>query len=365
MALPTVWSKDPHTVAKHRILEEYLKAWFPILSTHNQRVIFIDGFAGPGIYEKGEDGSPIIALDCLMNHSLNLCKRNTEFVFLFIESDAERAKILESIIAKKYPTKPKNVVVHIQHGEFETTMKMVLDQLEENQKNLAPTFAFIDPFGYSGLPLYLVKRILAFAHCEVFINFSYNAINRFIEAKDTREEIFDNLFGTTEWREIRNIKDTDKRNRELTTLYTKQLKTASKYVRSFEMINDLNKVTYYLYFATNQIKGFEVMKGAMWKIDPRGSYRFADTTDVGTRFLLSFGEESKYKNQSEIIFSRFKGRTVTKTQIKNYCIESTAFPTLWSHSLKELEDNAQLVVTTPRKRKGTYPDGCVIAFNNK
>ena len=88
MVVPTIWSKDPHTDAKHRILEEYLKAWFPILSRHNKRVIYIDGFAGPGIYEKGENGSPIIALECLINHSQKLCERSTEFVFLFIESDA-------------------------------------------------------------------------------------------------------------------------------------------------------------------------------------------------------------------------------------------------------------------------------------
>jgi three-Cys-motif partner protein len=361
MAVPTIWSKDPHTDAKHRILDEYLKAWFPILSSHNQRVIYIDGFAGPGIYEKGENGSPIIALECLINHSQKLCEKSTEFVFLFIESDAERAKILQGIIAKKFPSKPKNIIIHIEHGEFETTMKTLLDLLEEKQKNLAPTFAFIDPFGYSRLPLYLVKRILAFAHCEVFINFPYDSINRFIETTDTREEIFDNLFGTNEWREIRKIKDPDKRNRELTALYTKQLKTASKYVRSFEMINDLNKVTYYLYFATNQIKGFEVMKSAMWKIDPRGSFRFADTTDVGTRFLLSFGEDTKYNDQAEIIYSRFKGQTLKQEQVNNYCIEHTAYPKLWSRSMKILEDSEKITVTN-RQRKGTFPPGCVISF---
>jgi len=361
MAVPTIWSKDPHTDAKHRILEEYLKAWFPILSRYQQRVIFIDGFAGPGIYEKGEIGSPVIALECLMNHSLGLCQRSTEFVFLFIESDAKRAKILEEIIAGKFPTIPKNVIIHIEHGDFETTMKGLLDSLEEKQKNLAPTFAFIDPFGYSGLPFNLVKRILAFSRCEVFINFAYNAINRFIETTDTREEVFDNLFGTTEWREIRNIKDSDKRNQELTALYTKQLQTSSKYVRSFEMINDLNQVTYYLYFATNQIKGFEVMKSAMWRIDPRGSFRFADTTDVGTRFLLSFGEDTKYNDQAEIIYSRFKGQTLKQEQVNNYCIEHTAYPKLWSRSMKILEDSEKITVTN-RQRKGTFPPGCVISF---
>lgn len=364
MADPITWSKDPHTDAKHRILEEYLKAWFAILTRYQLRVIYIDGFAGPGIYEKGEMGSPIIALKCLMDHSLDLCNRNgAEFLFIFIESDAKRAETLKQEIAKNFPSLPQNVKIKIQHGNFETTMKSLLDAVESNNKNLAPTFAFIDPFGYSGLPLYLIKRILAFSKCEVFINFAYDGINRFIETTDKREEVFDNLFGTEEWREIRNIKDPEIRNRNLTALYTKQLKNVSKYVRSFEMINNLNKVSYYLYFATNHIRGFEAMKTAMWRVDPRGTFRFADTTDVNTKFLSSFMGDTKYTDQAEVIYSQFKGQTATRTQIENFCIEETAFPTFWSNSLKILENAGQLTVTTPRKRKGTYPDGCVVCFN--
>ena len=102
----------------------------------------------------------------------------------------------------------------------------------------------------------------------------------------------------------------------------------------------------------------------MWKVDPRGSFRFADTTDAGTRFLLSFGEDTKFKDQSEIIYSHFKDQTATQSQVKSFCIEQTAFPTFWSSSLKILEDNEQLVVTTPRKRKGTFPEGCIIRFKN-
>ena len=64
MTETTVWELEDHTAAKHEILRRYLAAWFPILSSsgYNRRGLFIDGFAGPGIYSKGELGSPIIAL---------------------------------------------------------------------------------------------------------------------------------------------------------------------------------------------------------------------------------------------------------------------------------------------------------------
>jgi three-Cys-motif partner protein len=46
-----VWPLDPHTHAKHVILRSYLGAWFPILNKYNGRIVYIDGFAGPGEYE--------------------------------------------------------------------------------------------------------------------------------------------------------------------------------------------------------------------------------------------------------------------------------------------------------------------------
>src|SRR5208283_5949969 len=361
-----VWAREPHTAAKHRILEEYLKAWYPILSTSQNRLIYIDGFAGPSKYLKGEDGSPIIAIRCLLNHSRNLCQAgNKEFVFLFIEQDAERSALLDETIKKEYPDLPKSIKCRTYNGDFETAMKQLLDVLDKEGKSLAPTFAFIDPFGYSGLPFYLIQRILKFRRCEVFINFAYNSINLFIETTDSREEIFDALFGTPEWRKIRGVKDPEERNRQLIELYSSQLKKAAKYVRSFEMVDKTGKITYHLFFATNHIEGIKQMKTAMWKVDPRGLFHFADTTDAGQTFLLEYGNDSKFWDQAEIIYQNFAGKTASKEVLDTYCTESTAFPHLWSGSLKILESDGRLTVTTHRKRSGTYPERCVVTFKEK
>jgi len=34
------------------ILRRYLQAWLPILSRRNERVLYLAGFAGPGIYSE-------------------------------------------------------------------------------------------------------------------------------------------------------------------------------------------------------------------------------------------------------------------------------------------------------------------------
>ena len=49
-----LWTKDQQTQGKHLILRNYLNGWFPILGSSNGRLLFIDGFAGPGEYDNGE-----------------------------------------------------------------------------------------------------------------------------------------------------------------------------------------------------------------------------------------------------------------------------------------------------------------------
>ena len=64
----TVYEADPHTRAKHQILQEYLKRWLPILAQQsqklrrNQRLLYVDGFAGAGEYSDNIPGSPIVAI---------------------------------------------------------------------------------------------------------------------------------------------------------------------------------------------------------------------------------------------------------------------------------------------------------------
>src|ERR1700688_2133158 len=92
----TIWPMQPHTAAKHLILRKYLDAWFPILAKYNQRIVYLDGFSGPGRYSGGEPGSPIIALEAAITHRANLAG---EIVFFFIEEQVDRAAHLQIELA--------------------------------------------------------------------------------------------------------------------------------------------------------------------------------------------------------------------------------------------------------------------------
>lgn len=49
--IDVTWQIEAHTEAKHDILRYYLGAWFPILARAQRRLIYVDGFAGPGEYD--------------------------------------------------------------------------------------------------------------------------------------------------------------------------------------------------------------------------------------------------------------------------------------------------------------------------
>src|SRR5512135_2995543 len=144
----TIWEIDPHTLAKHEILRRYLGAWFPILGTYNQRIVYIDGFAGPGRYKGGEIGSPIIAIQEALKHSHRL--HNNQLSFLFMDERVDRIEHLKYELSQ-IPI-PTNFYVNAETGRFDCELKKLLDKLESEGSKLAPTFAFIDPFGFAGLP---------------------------------------------------------------------------------------------------------------------------------------------------------------------------------------------------------------------
>ena len=158
-----VWPIEPHTRAKHEILQNYLKAWFPILSRRSGRIVYLDGFAGPGVYSDGEHGSPAIALQTAVEHSLR--ERFQEIVFFFIEKNADRARILTQVLKKRFPDLPKNMKYEVRGAAFAPTLEQVLDELERRGANLAPTFAFLDPFGFSGFPMKLIGRMMSYDKC--------------------------------------------------------------------------------------------------------------------------------------------------------------------------------------------------------
>jgi three-Cys-motif partner protein len=360
----TLWALEPHTRAKHEILRRYLEAWTAILSVGRfPTIAYVDGFAGPGTYAGGEDGSPLIALNAALQHRDRIPMR-TRLLFLFIEKDRERAEHLRGLIDGM--RLPRNFHTKIVSTEFEEGFRTyLLDFYAKDGKPLPPTFAFIDPFGWSQTPFELVKTILSFPSCEVLINFMYEEVNRFVSHPD-HPATFDRLFGTDRWRRVLGIHDKIARKELLHDLYVNQLReqAGARYVRSFEMRNDKEVTDYFLFFATNNRKGIQKMKEAMWKVDQSGEFRFSDATNPAQ--LQLFSPQPDFASLERAIRARFASRDVTVDEIEVFVLAETPFrETHFKRNiLAELERRSLIAaIDAPAtRRRGSFPPGLRLRF---
>jgi three-Cys-motif partner protein len=273
MPTSTLWKREPHTAAKHEILKGYLDAWYPILGSSRGRVVFLDGFAGPGVYSEGEPGSPIVALASLIEHNHLPRLKNCEFVFVFNEMDPERCTSLNESVATFQASHalPENVKIQVSNQEFSEVAR----ELAAYGRRLAPTFAFIDPFGYRDLEMKTLAELLAADKCELFCYFDYNSANRFATAGNV-DDRFEALFGCDDFKRAPAAGDPS-RGEFLVRLFEEQLTKIANFthVQSFSMRTKSGIIGNYLVFATRSLKGLDKMKQVMWKVDPSGEYAFS------------------------------------------------------------------------------------------
>ena len=353
----TVWRREPHTEGKHLVLRNYLGAWFPILGSRSGRIVFIDGFAGPGEYSNGEPGSPIIALETFLEHRARGSIK--EAVFSFVEADPKRARHLEDLIQRRWPKLPENCKVDVSAGTFDGTMTAALDELDAAKKRLAPAFVMIDPFGVKETPMSVVRRILSNPRSEVYVSFMVEAINRF-RATPEFERHLDDLFGCTDWRAGISLADGAARLSFFYELYERQLRRAgAKQVVRFDLFEG-KRLVYAIFFGTQNVVGSDRMKQSIWKIAPFGDFAFHGVR-AGRQLTLGM-EKADLRPLREAIANKFRGKGWIRVGEVEEFVSSDATDfhkgQFKKGALKVMEDNGLVEVSrAPGKRKGTFPNG--------
>jgi three-Cys-motif partner protein len=351
----TIWAIEPHTQAKHEILTRYLDAWFPIMASWNTRVLFIDGFAGPGRYLGGEPGSPQLATNSALKRQAML--RNSTVMLCFNESDRARYDELESWARAKDAEVPQNFELIVQHGEFVELATYLVNN--RGDRSLVPTFAFVDPFGWTGVPIELIANLVRDRRSELFILFSYNSVNRWI-GHPGHQGNMRSLFGCDDYREAEGLAPRD-RKEFLAAVYEQQLRQYGSfpYVSRFEMIEKNGRTSYFLYHCTRSLKGLEVMRSAMWKIDPDSGSQFSDRIAGLERLFegpIAFDLEERLR-------ARFAGRRVPIKTLQDFVLTDTPFAPehLKKRTLKPMQERGLIDVVGQRLRF-TFPAGVEVSF---
>jgi three-Cys-motif partner protein len=360
MAKPSaiLWDCEPHTKAKHAILRSYLNAWIPILGRMPGELLLIDGFAGPGEYLAGEDGSPLIMLKAYLEHG-HRDRIVSRPRYLFIEDDAGRvAHLREKVAGLGLPT---SLDVQIEHGSYADILEA---RFAAEGVHHPPTFAFIDPFGYAETDMELTSRILAFPHCDVLIYVPLSYVARFINEASV-ERSLSTLFGSDVWKRARAAPNLATTMSTLRALFRDVLAAQWPYVRSFQIDPAKPNTGYCLFFATGNKVGLQRMKGVMWKVDPVGGHQYQDTTATDQPVLFDL-EPDLTVLEAELRV-HFGDRWLSISEAQDYTLVHTPFrddghlkPTL---KLAEASNRLDVAATVGRRR-GTFPAGTRLRFVN-
>ena len=252
-------SKKSAAVMKHAIIDQYASPFASKTGkwSTEHRVAFIDGYAGPGRYEDGEEGSGAMLLR--KAHELADLPRKLELHF--VEDDSETVAQLRKVVAAE----GADVSTTVTDGNISKELPDLLKQAEG-----IPLFVYLDPCGLI-LPLDEVARIfdrprgLGAPATEVLINLSAS-LRRFAGiltiAKPVEGSLrrIDKVCGGDWWRDawLNALPDRDAAEAAVVAGYAAKLREhaggAGTWTIDVRPRADL-KPLYYLVFATRHVDG--------------------------------------------------------------------------------------------------------------
>jgi three-Cys-motif partner protein len=309
---PVIWKRDPHTKAKHELLLAFFNKWVSIHSEHFARqgrglVRIYDGFAGPGVYEGGESGSPLILMHALCaNPRLHGRWRDVDYDLHFVEKHPERAAILrEKLEALEAEMRDKGVgwtdriSWSVTCGSYEEHVPKPVMGRD------SALFLFLDPFGYSHAPMTLTKDLVQQRKSDTLIFLPLSFVNRFKD-REGQEKAMDRFFGTPAWR---NVEDGPGRPSELLELLQQQLRSAGlKWVLPFRLKPDASN-EYWIIGGSENLKGYASIKEAYWAVDKINGQGFtASKPSPPGQGMLPFGEPEAAEPNTEGLLTELKSR---------------------------------------------------------
>ena len=347
------WEYREHTKVKHVLLEKYLTAWIPILGKWNPKICYFDGFAGKGKYIDGSLGSPLIALEV----ADSLSKYFGEFICFFIEKDPENFRNLERVLELEKP-KIRNwqkIKIIKENDEFVNVINGIFEYLEKEKSILVPSFFFVDPFGYSGIPFEAIKKILSNPKTEVFFTFMIRDVTRFLKHPHL-EETFTILFGTDKWKEMIGLPNQEK---ALIELYRRQLHKAAniKYSLHFRVCeSERLRTLYYLIHANKNFKGHSIMKSVMFNQSALGSFAYLGPKDISERSQMRLFDIDRIGQLKKYLLKKFKNKTINYDEVQERACDPwySEPPFIDKHfrqALKELEKERKIKVERVTSKK--------------
>ena len=330
---------------------------------------YIDGFAGPGEYEGGDRGSPIIALETIRRHGYyeEFSWQGKTVEFLFVEKNRQFYRHLDNKVSQFL--RPTNFHVEVEPREFEDVMSQLLEESLSGNGGFPPTLLFVDPFGPAGFPMQLFEKLALYDRVDLLINLNELEFIQWILPDSSKHATANRLYGGPRWTPALDMEGYA-RSKFLVDEYEKALSEIGWRGTSFEMVNRQNQVVYHLIFGTKSTTGLEAIKRAMRNASQTGEFRFADRVEFAQAVLPGFDMAQRFPREvGNLIFQKYEGQEVSYEQLAENEISWHKWwlPTDLNKGLEYLEYGEDERILVVRKGDGTARRpksyrGCLISF---
>lgn len=351
---------------KARIVSKYFFAWanviIPTASIRENKIAYIDLYAGPGRYKDGSASTPLMVLEKAILHP----KMSQMLVSYFNDSQNDNAATLQEEIQNL------SGVNNLKHKPIVTCGEVDGEAAKYfNETRLVPSFSFVDPFGYKGLSLSIVKGVIKDWGCDCVFFFNYNRINAGIGNPIVAGHM-NALFGEERANALRErLPGLNPSLREAAILeeLAKEIKRlGGKYVLPFTFRNENgSRTTHKLIFVSKHFRGYEIMKDIMASESsthdqgvPSFTYSPADAS-----MPLLFSLMQPLTALKGALLSFYAGKEVSLPDIyEEHSVDTPYVEKNYREVLKELEREGvvQARSLNGKRRAGTFPKHVVIRF---
>jgi len=358
------------SLIKARIVEKYFWAWAKVIiskvkkgSSSNQKIAYVDLFAGAGRYKDGSKSTPVKVLETAI---ADTDMRNM-LVSIFNDADVENVNSLQQAIDSIPGI--ENLKYRPQISKYEVGEDIV--KTFQSMK-LVPTLLFVDPWGYKGLSLQLVNSVVKDWGCDCIFFFNYNRINMGLNNDAVKEHI-NALFGQVRADQLRErLKTLTPQERELTVVeyICEALKEMGrKYVLPFRFRYEMgNRTSHHLIFVSKHPKGYGIMKEIMAKESSEQtqgvpSFEYNPAT---LQQPLLFELTRPLDQLESMLLDNFSGKTMTMVEIYDQHHQGKPYiKKNYKTALSNLESQGKITVHSPedkKRRKGTFADDLKVTF---
>lgn len=329
---------------KAEILNEYFKAWAAILLRGQKyknvdKLLYIDLFSGPGVYDDGKESTPIKILN-----SINASRGN------FVDYDSSVQTIFNDKSEKIIFDLRKNIesLTYYNLLKYKPIIGNELASqplLEKVQNGSAPSLTFIDPLGYGYNQKMLLYSVRTWGS-DLFVLFNINRIRAAI----LNNKVEKNMYGIfTEYFTLiqgfyKKERSPHKREKYIINVFEKIFEDKGYMTLKFKVnFPKKNQTSHYLFFVSRAEIAITKAKEIMTRysdVQEDGVPLFGANIQQTPLFFPSLCEYSITKLKEIIIRdqNKFNGLTINEVY-KNHNYKTNYVKQNYKDAFSELKDD--------------------------